>query len=53
MGLDIIESDIHNAYITAPTTDKLYTICGMEFGSENIGKKAIDKQDFYRTKSAE
>ena len=51
-GLDIMMADIQNAYLTAPTSEDFYIICGAEFGSENIGKKAIVKRALYGTKSA-
>ena len=51
-GLDILTADIHNAYLTAPTTESFYIVCGPEFRSENIGKKAIVKRALYGTKSA-
>jgi hypothetical protein len=51
-GLKILAADIQNAFLTAPTSEKFYVICGPEFGSENIGKKAIVKRALYGTKSA-
>ena len=51
-GLDIMAADIQNAYLTAPTSEDFYIICGPEFGSENIGKRAIVKRALYGTKSA-
>ena len=51
-GLEIMAADIQNAYLTAPTSEHFYIICGPEFGSENLGKKAIVKRALYGTKSA-
>lgn len=34
MGLDIMAADIQNAYLSAPCSQKYYTVCGPEFGSE-------------------
>ena len=51
-GLDIMAADIQNAYLTAPTSEDFYIICGPEFGSENMGKRAIVKRALYGTKSA-
>ena len=51
-GLDILTADIHNAYLTAPTTESFYIVCGPEFRSENIGKKAIVERALYGMKSA-
>ena len=45
-------ADIKNAYLTAPTSELFYIICGSEFGSENIGRNAIVKRALYGTKSA-
>ena len=50
-GLDVKTSDIENAYLTAPTEEKLYTILGPEFG-EDVGKLAIIVRALYGTKSA-
>ena len=51
-GLDILVTDIQNAYFTAPTSESFYIVYGPEFGTENIGKKAIVKRALYGTKSA-
>ena len=51
-GLSVEAADIQNAYLTAPTTEKFYIICGPEFGSENIGKTAIVTRALYGMKSA-
>ena len=45
--LDVCASDILNAYLQAPASEKYYTICGPEFGSENIGKVAIITRALY------
>ena len=39
-GLEVKTSDIECAYLTAPTTEKLYTILGDEFGAD-VGKLAV------------
>ena len=52
MGLEIWGADIQNAYISVPTTEKYYIICGYEFGAENFGKKAIVRRALYGMKSA-
>ena len=49
--LEVKTSDIENAYLTAPTEEKLYTILGPEFG-EDQGKLAIICRALYGTKSA-
>ena len=51
-GLDILAANIQNAYLNAPTSESFYIMCGPEFGTENIGKKAIVKRALYGTKSA-
>ena len=49
--LEVKTSDIENAYLTAPTEEKLYTILGSEFG-EDKGKIGVIKRALYGTKSA-
>ena len=44
-------SDIENAYITAPCTEKIWTILGPKFGSD-AGKRAIVVRALYGLKSA-
>lgn len=39
-GIDVWAADILNAYLQAPTSEKHYIICGLEFGLENVGRKA-------------
>ena len=43
--------DIHNAYTTAPFTEKIWTVLGQEFG-EDSGRKAIVIWALYGLKSA-
>ena len=45
--LDICAADINNAYLQASNSDRHYTICGPEFGTENVGKVAILVRAFY------
>ena len=33
-GLKVLGCDIQNAYLTAPTREKVWTVAGAEFGSE-------------------
>ena len=40
-GNDIFAAVIHNAYLQAPTLQKEYSICGIDFGLENVGKVAL------------
>ena len=52
MGLSVLGADIQNAYISAPTTEKFWILCGEEFGSEDKGKRAIVCRALYGMKSA-
>jgi len=52
LGLDLWSSDIQNAYISAPTTEKYFFVCGPEFGSENVDRKDVVKHALYGMKFA-
>ena len=45
-------ADIRNAYLQAPSLQKDYIICGVEFGLENVGKVALIWRALYGGKSA-
>ena len=49
--LEVKSSDIENAYLTAPSIERLWTTCGPEFGSD-AGKRALIVRALYGTKSA-
>jgi hypothetical protein len=49
--MSVLGADISNAYLTAPTTEKVWTVLGPEWGSE-AGKKAIIVRALYRLKSS-
>jgi hypothetical protein len=49
--LEVKTSDIENAYLTAPTTEKLFTVLRDEFG-EDKGKVGVIVRALYGTKSA-
>jgi hypothetical protein len=51
-GLKVLSSDIQNAYLTAPTKEKIWTTCGPEFGGEDCGKRAIVVRALYGLKSS-
>ena len=51
-GLDAWAADVQNAFLQAPCSEKYYTVCGPEFGSEFIGKLAIIFRASYGLKSA-
>lgn len=50
-GLQVKTSDIENAYLTAPTEERLYTVLGPEFGADE-GKLSVIVRALYGTKSA-
>jgi hypothetical protein len=43
-GLRVLAGDIGNAYINADTKEKVYTVCGPEFGPELEGRISIIKK---------
>ncbi len=49
--LNIKVGDVLNTYITAPITEKVWTVLGPEFGTD-AGKSAIIVRAFYGLKSA-
>lgn len=49
--LKVSSADILNAYLTAPTSQKLYTKCGPEFGNDK-GKRAVITRALYGNKAA-
>jgi hypothetical protein len=49
--LEVQAADVENAYLTAPTSEKVWTICGPEFGA-NAGKKAIIVRALYGLKGS-
>ena len=51
-GLDVWAADVKNAFLQAPCSEKYFTVCGPEFGSEFIGKLAIIVRAAYGLKSA-
>jgi hypothetical protein len=48
--LDVMMGDIMNAYLTAPITEKVWTVIGPEFG-EDAGKRALIVRALYGLKS--
>jgi hypothetical protein len=40
--LEVKAADVENAYLTAPTNEKVWTICGPEFGND-AGKKSCHR----------
>ena len=51
-GLEVMSSDILNAYLQAPISEKYWTICGLEFGPELEGCKVHIVRALYGCKSA-
>ena len=49
--LKVMAADIQNAYLTAPTSQKLWTTCGREFGAD-FKKRAIVTRALYGNKAA-
>jgi hypothetical protein len=49
--VDVKMADIENAYLTAPITEKVWTVLGPEFG-DYAGKHALIVRALYRLKSA-
>jgi hypothetical protein len=49
--LNVKMADIENAYLTAPITEKIWTVLGREFG-DDAGKRAIIVRELYGLKSA-
>jgi len=50
--IDIVAADIRNAYLQAPSSQKYYITCGVEFGLENVGRKALIRRALYGSKAA-
>jgi len=50
--LDVLVADVSNAYLNAPTQEKVHTICGREFGNALVGRIAVICQALYRLKSS-
>lgn len=50
--IDVCACDIKNAYLQAPSSEKHYIICGIEFGLEHVGKVALIRRALYGGKSS-
>ena len=48
--LDVIMSDVGNAYLNAKTTEKVYGIAGVEFGDADVGKNCTVVRALYGLK---
>jgi hypothetical protein len=50
-NLDVKMADIENSYLTAPITDKVWTVIGSEFG-DDAGNRELIVRTLYGLKSA-
>ena len=50
--LNVCAADIKNTYLQAPSLEKHYIICGLEFGIENKGKRELIRRALYGGKSS-
>jgi hypothetical protein len=50
--LDILAADVQNAYLNAPTTEKVYTTAGEEFGADKKSRPVIIVRALYGLKSS-
>jgi hypothetical protein len=51
-GLDILAADIQNAYLSAPTEERLYVVAGLEFPPDLGGRPAKIVRALYGMKSS-
>ena len=51
-NLDILSADVQNAYLNAPTKEKVYTTAGLEFGAVNKGRFVLIVRALYGLKSS-
>ena len=50
--LDVLAADVQNAYLNAPTSEKVYATAGLEFGSHNVGRPVKIVRALYGLKSS-
>mmetsp|Transcript_24915 Transcript_24915/g.59157 ORF Transcript_24915/g.59157 Transcript_24915/m.59157 type:complete len:877 (+) Transcript_24915:2272-4902(+) len=50
--IPVCAADIKNAYLSAPTSEKHFVVCGPEFGQDNVGRHAIITRALYGGKAA-
>ena len=50
--VDLLAADIGNAYLNAPTRERVYTTAGLEFGAELQGQSVIIVRALYGLKSS-
>jgi len=51
-GCDILSADVQNAYLNAPTREKVYTTAGLEFGASNVGRPVLIVRALYGLSSS-
>jgi hypothetical protein len=51
-GLDILAGDVQNAYLNAPTKEKIYTIAGPELGQDKVNRPVIVTRALYGLRSS-
>ena len=51
-GLDILAADVQNAYLNAPTKERVWFKAGLEFGPDNVGKPVKVVRALYGLKSS-
>jgi hypothetical protein len=39
--LDVLSADVQGAYLNAPTKEKVYTIAGLKFGADKVGRPVL------------
>jgi len=52
MDLDVLSADVQNAYLNAPTRERLYFIAGLEFGPAQRGRPVLIVRALYGLKSS-
>jgi hypothetical protein len=50
--LDILSTDVQNAYLNAPMKEKLYTMAGLEFGLNNVNHPVLIIRALYGLQSS-
>lgn len=51
-GLDVLAADVQNAYLNAPTKERVYTTAGLEFGADKVGRPVLIVRALYGLKSS-
>ena len=51
-GIDVMAVDIRNAYLHSPSFEQYHIVCGIEFGLDNLGKRALTSRALHVGKLA-